>query len=390
MNRLRRLLGWRYREAGMAESEPLPAGENWRTVARTWEALARSDPLWAVLSEPDKRARTWNVEAFLATVEAFIEELFRRAEASGGRVRFGRAVDFGCGVGRLSRALASRFGEVVGVDVSPTMVEIARALNQDRPNLSFLLNQRGDLRALPDGFADLACSHITLQHIEPALAERYIAEMFRITRPGGLVYMQTVSHLIEVRENRPLSAPACRADIRLQEVPKVLPPRSAARLLVRVRNSSPHRWDSPLNVGNHWRDRSGRIVMHDDGRAPLPFLSPGEEVDVPLTVIAALSPGSYTIEVDIVQEGINWFADMGNPTASAVIVVEGGPAKGGAEWPPAIVDRIAPSFAPATPFDMHGIPRERVESIARSFGARCVRCDEYIKDWVSHEHFFQR
>jgi hypothetical protein len=81
---------------------------------------------------------------------------------------------------------------------------------------------------------------------------------------------------------------------------------------------------------------------------------------------------------------------MGNPTASAVIVVEGGPAKGGAEWPPAIVDRIAPSFAPATPFDMHGIPRERVESIARSFGARCVRCDEYIKDWVSHEHFFQR
>ena len=41
-------------------------------VERTWERLAQIDPLWAVLSEPDKKGRTWDVAEFLATGEAEI------------------------------------------------------------------------------------------------------------------------------------------------------------------------------------------------------------------------------------------------------------------------------------------------------------------------------
>ena len=42
------------------------------------------------------------------------------------------ALDFGCGAGRLSRALAAHFEHVVGVDVSASMIETARALNRRR------------------------------------------------------------------------------------------------------------------------------------------------------------------------------------------------------------------------------------------------------------------
>ncbi len=95
-----------------------------------------------------------------------------------------RALDSGTGAGTLALALAPLVGEVVGVDLVPELLEAARS---DAPsNATFV---EADASALPfeDFSFDLACSRRTLHHVSrPELA---VAELARVTRPGGRVFV---------------------------------------------------------------------------------------------------------------------------------------------------------------------------------------------------------
>jgi len=98
-----------------------------------WNALGADDPLWAVLSEPTRKGGRWEPDEFFATGVADVGLLRERAAQLGVALGGARALDFGCGVGRLTRALARRFDEAVGIDVSERMLEHARRLNADAP-----------------------------------------------------------------------------------------------------------------------------------------------------------------------------------------------------------------------------------------------------------------
>jgi ubiquinone/menaquinone biosynthesis C-methylase UbiE len=100
----------------------------------------------------------------------------------------GRALDFGCGVGRLSRALLSYFPEVYGVDISPRMVTLAK---ENAPSCTFVLNQNDNLKLFQSDFFDFVYSNIVLQH-QPSkdIAKSYIAEFVRVTKPGGTIVFQ--------------------------------------------------------------------------------------------------------------------------------------------------------------------------------------------------------
>ncbi|HUH14868.1 MAG TPA: class I SAM-dependent methyltransferase [Gaiellaceae bacterium] len=153
-----------------------------------WERLAEADPLWAVLTARGRKGGGWDVDEFLATGEAEIAEVLARAEALGLPARRERALDFGCGAGRLTRALAARFPVAVGVDISTTMVEAARRLNEGVPGVEFRVNAASDLALFEDGSFDLVYSNRVLQHVPSAAEiERYLLEFLRVTRPGGLV-----------------------------------------------------------------------------------------------------------------------------------------------------------------------------------------------------------
>jgi ubiquinone/menaquinone biosynthesis C-methylase UbiE len=158
-----------------------------------WEALGRTDPYWAVLSHPEKKGGRWDRSEFFATGEAEIAAVLARLDALGVRPQFGTALDFGCGVGRLCRALASRFERVVGVDVSEAMLDEARAVNQDFTNIEFIHNEGVTLADVPDRSIDLLYSNLVLQHMPRAQQLSYIADFGRVVRPGGVLVFQTPS-----------------------------------------------------------------------------------------------------------------------------------------------------------------------------------------------------
>jgi len=106
-----------------------------------------------------------------------------------------RVLEVGCGWGELAEWIARATGaDVVAVDLSPRMVELARGRGVDA--------SLGDVQALPfdDGSFDVAVAAWMLYHV-PDL-DRGIAELARVLRPGGRLVAATNSrlHLIELRE----------------------------------------------------------------------------------------------------------------------------------------------------------------------------------------------
>jgi 2-polyprenyl-3-methyl-5-hydroxy-6-metoxy-1,4-benzoquinol methylase len=164
----------------------LRGGNDLRNVRNTWQTLGESDPLWAVLTESDRRGGKWDPEEFFATGRRLIAEVMALADELRLPVARADALDFGCGAGRLTQALAEHFESVVGVDIAASMVETARGYNQHE-NCRFQLNERPDLQVFPDESFDFVFTTIVLQHMAPALALGYVAEFARILRPGGLV-----------------------------------------------------------------------------------------------------------------------------------------------------------------------------------------------------------
>jgi SAM-dependent methyltransferase len=158
-------------------------------VRRHWDELARADPFYAVLTESSKSGNRWALDEFFLTGISEVKgdlEGIRRIETA---IRFHNALDFGCGAGRLTQALAGHCENVTGVDISPRMVALATE-HCSNPRVRFLANSRSDLRIFPDGAFDLVYTRITLQHIAPRHTLAYLREFMRVLAPGGFFSLQ--------------------------------------------------------------------------------------------------------------------------------------------------------------------------------------------------------
>ncbi len=158
-----------------------------------WEALGRVDPYWAVISEPGKKGGRWDPEDFFASGANEIRAVLARAAALGIDPARGHALDYGCGVGRLTRALAGEFASVVGVDFSESMLAEARRANAGIANARFERNDGRSLAAIASGSIDFAYSVIALQHSPAAAQREVIREFGRVVAPEGVVVFQTPS-----------------------------------------------------------------------------------------------------------------------------------------------------------------------------------------------------
>jgi SAM-dependent methyltransferase len=155
-------------------------------LKRDWESLAQRDALAAILTDETKSGGKWDVTQFMATGDAEIETVLQHLAAIGlPPDPGGSVVDFGCGVGRLTQALARRFRSCVGVDISQEMITRANALNQYK-------HCRYMASAMPQlPFADESCSflysNLVLQHVARRFAVNYLREFTRVLAPGGVL-----------------------------------------------------------------------------------------------------------------------------------------------------------------------------------------------------------
>lgn len=343
-------------------------------LQRTWDELAKTDAMCAVLSGPFASGRKWDRAAFFQTGVDEVASVLSSVEAAGAAVTFDRALDFGSGVGRLTQALARRFASVDGVDIAPEMIRLAREYNRFDDRVRYHLNASPDLRLFDDASFDFVYTNIVLQHIDPEFSTRYIAEFFRVLRPGGIVVFQVPSEPVTVERPATMIAAAlprdaCRASI---EAPKTLTcaPNTKIALPVLVRNASAVTWPalSPdgqysIRLGDHWRSRFGRMIRFDDVRHILLYdLHPGEVQSHTLEVTAPERPGTYKLELDLVQEGVRWFAWVGSPTTKVTVRVR-------RDLPPGVVEGLPLRMA------MHHVPRPQIEEIVRRSGGTLIAAD---------------
>lgn len=157
---------------------------------RFWDERSRENALFFVDNELDYDAP--DLDDFWRRGELALE---RMLDLAGVRVHADEDVaDIGCGVGRMSRALASRVRRVHAVDISAEMLARARELNADVDNVEWLHGDGRSLSVLGDGSVDGCFSHVVFQHVpDPAITCNYVREMGRVLRPGGWALFQVSS-----------------------------------------------------------------------------------------------------------------------------------------------------------------------------------------------------
>lgn len=157
---------------------------------RDWEKLGATDPYWAVLTDDKFHKDSLspeNIAQFFARGEQDVANVFAAVEKCiTPDFRPARALDFGCGVGRLVIPMARRSGEVVGVDVSDAMLAEARR-NVERAgvaNAEFV--QGDDALSRVSGEFDFIYSYIVLQHIPVSRGEAITRRLLALLRSGGV------------------------------------------------------------------------------------------------------------------------------------------------------------------------------------------------------------
>jgi len=100
-------------------------------------------------------------------------------------------LDVGCGVGRLTRALAGRVAQVHGIDVSAEMLTRARANLAGAANVTLHQGNGTGLGPIADASMDAVVSLVVFQHIpDPAVTLGYVREIGRVLAPGGWAAFQ--------------------------------------------------------------------------------------------------------------------------------------------------------------------------------------------------------
>jgi SAM-dependent methyltransferase len=151
-----------------------------------WNWAADTNAAWYVdttmsVDDPD-------MEEFFATGRRIVSEALDNAPVTPPERE--SAVEIGSGLGRVCLALADRFDHVTGVDVAPEMVRQAKELVPD-PRIDFRVTEGDELPGVADASVDFVITFTVFQHIpDPAVIQRYVSEVGRVLKPGGVLVCQ--------------------------------------------------------------------------------------------------------------------------------------------------------------------------------------------------------
>jgi SAM-dependent methyltransferase len=163
-------------------------------IGRAWSAFGETQPHWSVITHEnftiDRIAD--HVDEFYDSGRGVADRVVATLCRNGvdpGKVE--SVLDFGCGVGRLSFALREVFPKVLGADISPGHLVVARerAAETGLVDVGFvLLKDVDDVLTIPS--VDLIVSFIVLQHNPPPIAVGIISRLLSLLNPGGVAVFQ--------------------------------------------------------------------------------------------------------------------------------------------------------------------------------------------------------
>jgi trans-aconitate methyltransferase len=200
-----------------------------RRVEDTWQALGRTEPHWSVASCAQFRADKFvsHASEFYATGKRDADRLVacllrNRIDPAG----ISSCSEYGCGVGRVTAWLASRFPHVYGYDISSPHLQSARQYLAQKgiTNVQLLkLDSLSSLCSLES--VDLLYTIMVLQHNPPPVMFHVLRMLLRSLKADGIAYFQVptyaVGYQFSALEYLRASSPSAASDLEMHVLPQV-------------------------------------------------------------------------------------------------------------------------------------------------------------------------
>lgn len=172
-------------------------------IACNWRRFGETEPHFSVLTNPlfKPDAIEQHMREFLDSGHFDVERLLNFPRRAGiAPEQYGRTLDFGCGVGRLTTALSPHAKQVVGVDISAghlregNKIVLRTGVDNVELRLIAAIDDIDDL-----GYFDLVISRIVLQHNPPPIMAAIYRKLLRRLAPGGCAVIQIPTYIAGYR-----------------------------------------------------------------------------------------------------------------------------------------------------------------------------------------------
>ena len=161
---------------------------------KDWIKWGKDDPYFAVLSSESFRKENMNDEikkVFMDSGRVWIKDVFKTVESIYGPLKDGMCLDFGCGTGRFVLPMFDKFEKVIGIDISPQMLDETKVNSESVAGHRLGLYQSIDLVDRGEK-VDFAHSYIVFQHIPKPQGMEIIKKICSLVKRNGVVAFHVV------------------------------------------------------------------------------------------------------------------------------------------------------------------------------------------------------
>ena len=167
--------------------------EKW--MKRDWNLRTEVDTYYFIGFESPNRELFW--EMGKNRVKKYQETILKNYDTDKMK-----ALEVGCGIGRLLIPLSKIFEETIGVDISENMVKKCKENINDIANCNVMVNNGLDFENLESNYFDFCLVNTVFQHIpKKEIIINYIKEIHKVLKPGGIFHFNIYTN-DDVRSNR--------------------------------------------------------------------------------------------------------------------------------------------------------------------------------------------
>ena len=360
-----------------------------KDIQRSWDTYGKEDPMWAILTDPNKSNNRWDEGEFFQSGRGVASAVMAKADGLGHPRVKKTFLDFGCGIGRLTQGFATHFQQSIGIDIAPSMIARARECNKHGPRVTYLLNEANDLSRFKSDSIDMIYTEHVLQHMHPIVSRKYIQEMLRVLSPGGLLAFHVPSELARfVYPDDGLAASIAIGKEFLSAaagstvlVPLTVTNTGAHSWLV---ESTPGRSRTPVRVINHWfniGENGWTSVRHGYHTIPT-TMHPGDVLELEYKLHMPSASGHYMAIFDVADFNRVTFHERGGTVATIEAVVKGDAIR----EDQAAQGEAREEYKPR--MEMHAIHSDEVTRIITGGGGRML--DIETRERTPDEHAWTR